>query len=51
MMRVVEGLMPFISPNLWREAFRKLLTMTDRQLRLFGMTSMLAGLLMLYWIK
>lgn len=51
MMMVVEGLLPFILPELWRETFRKLVALTDGQLRFIGLTSMLAGLLMLYWIK
>lgn len=51
MMMVVEGLLPFLLPELWRETFRKLVALTDGQLRFIGLTSMLAGLLMLYWIK
>ena len=51
MMLVIEGLLPFLLPDLWRETFRKLVTLTDGQLRFVGLTSMLCGLLMLYWIK
>ncbi len=51
MMLVIEGLMPFIFPDLWRETFRKLVSLTDGQLRFVGITAMLSGLLMLYWIK
>jgi uncharacterized protein YjeT (DUF2065 family) len=51
MMLVIEGIMPFVFPKLWRESFLKLVTMTDGQLRFIGITSMLSGLLMLYWIK
>ena len=51
MMLVIEGLMPFIFPDLWRETFRKLVSLTDGQLRFVGITSMLSGLLILYWIK
>jgi uncharacterized protein YjeT (DUF2065 family) len=51
MMLVVEGMIPFVSPGLWREAFSKLVTLTDGQLRFIGMTAMLSGLLLLYWIK
>jgi uncharacterized protein YjeT (DUF2065 family) len=50
MMLVIEGLMPFLLPELWRETFRKLVMLTDGQLRFVGMSSMLAGLLLLYWI-
>lgn len=51
MMLVIEGMLPFLLPELWRETFRKLVTLSDGQLRFIGLTSMLSGLLMLYWIK
>ena len=51
MMLVVEGMIPFVSPGLWRETFRKLVMLTDGQLRFVGLTAMLSGLLLLYWIK
>ena len=51
MMLVVEGMIPFVSPGLWRETFSKLVKMTDGQLRFVGITAMVSGLLLLYWIK
>jgi len=51
MMLVVEGMIPFVSPGLWRETFSKLVTLSDGQLRFVGITAMLSGLLLLYWIK
>lgn len=51
MMLVVEGMIPFVSPRLWRETFLKLVKLTDGQLRFVGLSTMLAGLLLLYWIK
>lgn len=51
MMLVIEGLLPFMFPALWRETFRKMVTLTDGQLRFIGIMSMLSGLLLLYWIK
>ena len=51
MMLVIEGLLPFLLPELWRETFRKLVTLTDGQLRFIGLTSMISGLLMLYLVK
>ena len=51
MMLVIEGLLPFLLPELWRETFRKLVTLTEGQLRFIGLTSMLSGLLLLYLIK
>ncbi len=51
LMLVIEGIMPFLFPALWRDAFRKLLQLTDGQIRFIGITAMLAGLLLLYWVK
>ena len=51
MMLVIEGLLPFVLPELWRETFSKLVTLKDGQLRFIGLTSMLAGLLILYLVK
>ena len=48
LMLVIEGLLPFLVPGVWREAFRRLTEMSDGQLRFIGLTSMLAGLLLLY---
>ncbi len=51
LMLVIEGIMPFLFPAQWRDTFRRLVQLTDGQLRFIGMTSMLAGLLLLYWVK
>ena len=48
LMLVIEGVLPFLVPALWRETFRKLTEMSDGQIRFIGLTSMLAGLLLLY---
>ena len=41
---VLEGVLPFLTPRLWRDTFRKLLELTDGQLRFMGLISMLVGL-------
>lgn len=48
LMLVIEGVLPFLMPMLWRDTFRRLTEMSDGQLRFIGLTSMLVGLLMLY---
>jgi uncharacterized protein YjeT (DUF2065 family) len=47
LMLVIEGLFPFLAPSAWRETFRRLMQLTDGQIRFFGLTSMLAGLILL----
>ena len=51
LMLVIEGVLPFLVPGMWRETFRKLTEMSDGQIRFFGLTSMLAGLLLLYFAR
>lgn len=46
-MLVIEGILPFVSPSAWRVAFRKMTELGDAQLRLFGLASMLFGLILL----
>ena len=50
-MLVFKGLLPFVSPRAWKEAFRRILALPDGQLRVAGLISMLVGLAMLYWIN
>lgn len=47
LMLIIEGLLPFLAPSLWRDTFRRIIQMTDGQIRFFGLTSMLAGVLLL----
>ena len=51
LMLIIEGLLPFLAPNLWRETFRKIIRMTDGQIRFFGLTSMLAGVLLMFVLR
>jgi uncharacterized protein YjeT (DUF2065 family) len=48
---VFEGLLPFLSPALWRRVFERALQLSDGQIRFIGLTSMLAGLatLVFFW--
>jgi len=46
-MLVLEGILPFVSPRVWRDTFRRLVDFTDGQLRFAGLTSMLVGAIFL----
>lgn len=48
---VLEGLFPFISPGGWRNTFMKLVQLRDGQLRFFGLTAILLGLAMLWFLS
>lgn len=51
LMLVIEGLVPFLFPTMWRDMFSKLVLLSDGQLRFVGISAMLAGLLLLYLVK
>jgi len=44
LMLVVEGLLPFLSPGMWRQVFQRALQMSDGQIRFLGLSSMIVGL-------
>jgi hypothetical protein len=48
---VIEGLLPFLAPRLWRESFRKLVELTDGQLRFIGLVSIAVGLIGFWLIR
>ena len=45
---ILEGVLPFAAPRVWREGFRRLTELTDGQLRFIGMISVGIGLVGLY---
>ena len=45
---ILEGVLPFLAPNLWRETFRRLTQMNDGQLRFIGLSAMVVGVLLLW---
>ncbi|MCB1704411.1 MAG: DUF2065 domain-containing protein [Halioglobus sp.] len=47
---IVEGMLPFISPNRWRAMLAQAERMDDRVIRNIGLGSMLFGVVILYWV-
>lgn len=47
LMLVIEGIMPFLAPRVWREMFRRVTELSDGQIRFIGLTSMLVGIVLL----
>ncbi len=47
LMLILEGILPFLSPQMWRETFKKLTEINDAQIRFIGLSSMLIGLALL----
>lgn len=44
---IVEGLLPFTNPALWRKMFMQAIEMSDRQLRTMGFIGIFIGLVLI----
>ncbi len=44
---VMEGILPFMSPNSWRRTITRMASQTDRSLRIMGLVSMVIGVIVL----
>ena len=47
LMLVLEGVVPFIAPNMWRDTFRRLIQLSDGQIRFVGLAAMSIGIILL----
>jgi hypothetical protein len=45
---IIEGLLPFLFPNAWRRIMREAVSLSENQLRLTGLISMMLGLGLLW---
>ena len=48
---VIEGFMPFINPAGLKRTMGIIISMPDKTLRVLGFISMIAGVLLLYWVR
>jgi uncharacterized protein YjeT (DUF2065 family) len=48
---VLEGILPFLNPASVRKAMEVIAKMDDKQLRFGGLTSMVAGVVILYLVN
>ncbi|MDT0634063.1 DUF2065 domain-containing protein [Spectribacter hydrogenoxidans] len=48
---VIEGLMPFLAPERWREWLLQIVTIDGRTLRVFGGVMIAIGLFLLNWVN
>jgi uncharacterized protein YjeT (DUF2065 family) len=44
---ILEGILPLLAPARWKQMFQQILTLSDGQIRFFGLASLLIGLLLL----
>jgi len=47
LMLILEGLLPLLAPQVWRDGFRRITELSDGQIRFLGMSSLLVGILLL----
>ena len=45
---VIEGMLPFLAPQKWRQLLLSMLTISERRVRMAGFLSMLLGVFLLY---
>ena len=48
---VIEGVLPFINPNGMRNVWQQMVQMDDESLRIAGLASMIAGLIVLGLVR
>ncbi|PKO91564.1 MAG: DUF2065 domain-containing protein [Betaproteobacteria bacterium HGW-Betaproteobacteria-1] len=51
LMLVLEGVLPLVAPQVWRDTFRRMIELNDGQLRFAGLLSMAIGLLVVLVVK
>ncbi|MFL2547426.1 MAG: DUF2065 domain-containing protein [Candidatus Rariloculaceae bacterium] len=48
---IIEGILPFATPKAWRQGLATMAQLDDGQLRSFGLGLVIAGLVLLYFIR
>ncbi len=48
---VIEGLLPFLSPQMFKDSMKRIDELPDQVLRMVGLGSMLVGLVLLYLVR
>jgi uncharacterized protein YjeT (DUF2065 family) len=48
---VLEGIMPFVSPQTLKRVLQAVAELGDAELRVWGLASMIAGVVLLYFVR
>ena len=48
---IIEGIMPFINPSAMKRLLARMASVEEREMRIAGLVSMLAGLAILYMVR
>ena len=49
LMLIIEGVLPFVHPEGWRKVFLMAIQMKNNEIRFLGLTSMILGLVILFF--
>ncbi len=50
LMLILEGVLPFLAPRIWRETFRRVIELSDGQLRFVGLASIVIGVALFFMV-
>ena len=48
---IIEGILPFLNPAGMKRLLSRMAQIDEREMRIFGLLSMLGGLALLYWVR
>jgi uncharacterized protein YjeT (DUF2065 family) len=48
---VLEGILPFVGPSRYKQLVAQIVRLSDNQLRAAGLTAMIAGLVLLFFVR
>jgi uncharacterized protein YjeT (DUF2065 family) len=48
---IIEGILPFVGPDRYKQMVAQIVRLSDNQLRTFGLTAMIAGLVLLFIVR
>ena len=48
---ILEGMLPFVGPGRYKQLVAQIASLSDNQLRAVGLVTMIAGLLLLFFVR
>jgi uncharacterized protein YjeT (DUF2065 family) len=48
---VIEGILPFVGPSRYRQLVAQIVRLSDNQLRTFGLSAMIVGVVLLFIVR
>jgi len=48
---IIEGMLPFVGPGRYRQIVAQVVRLSDNQIRTFGLTAMITGLVVLFVVR